>query len=133
VPHVLVERVKYYDSAVNGWPTNADGGGATLQRVKPEEYGNDPINWVAAVPSPGRQLLQIDVAKPDAQDRLVLGFNGVAGSSYTVQYKDSLASPAWIKMADLAAQTNTGPRQVTDPTLHANPSRYYRVVSPIQP
>lgn len=52
VPYYLVERVKYYDSVP--WPTNADGGGYSLQRLRPEEYANDPTNWTATLPSPGR-------------------------------------------------------------------------------
>jgi hypothetical protein len=31
----------------------ADGGGMSLSRIDPNSYGNDPINWEAAVPSPG--------------------------------------------------------------------------------
>jgi hypothetical protein len=51
VPYILVDRVSYSDVAP--WPIAADGGGSSLQRVSPDEYGNDPINWVAANPNPG--------------------------------------------------------------------------------
>ncbi|HEU0011741.1 MAG TPA: lamin tail domain-containing protein, partial [Verrucomicrobiae bacterium] len=51
VPYVLVERVRYSDAPP--WPTNADGGGTSLQRVQATAYGNDPVNWVAAQPSAG--------------------------------------------------------------------------------
>jgi hypothetical protein len=51
VPYVLVDRVKYSDVAP--WPIAADGGGSSLQRLSVEEYGNDPINWIAANPNPG--------------------------------------------------------------------------------
>ena len=52
VPQVLVERIKYSDKFP--WPTNAaDGGGFSLQRRNLEEYGNDPVNWTEAVPTPG--------------------------------------------------------------------------------
>jgi hypothetical protein len=51
VPYILVDRVKYSD--VTPWPIAADGSGASLQRLSAEEYGNDPVNWIAANPSPG--------------------------------------------------------------------------------
>jgi hypothetical protein len=51
VPYILVERIKYSDTAP--WPIAADGSGASLQRVSPDEYGNDPINWIAGDPTPG--------------------------------------------------------------------------------
>jgi hypothetical protein len=51
VPYVTVESVTYMDSAP--WPPEADGGGASLQRVNLNLYGNDPLNWIAAEPTPG--------------------------------------------------------------------------------
>jgi hypothetical protein len=50
VPQVLVDKVKYFDVAP--WP-DADGNSLSLQRLNPDEYGNDPINWTAGVPNPG--------------------------------------------------------------------------------
>ncbi len=50
VPHILVDKVKYSDTAP--WPTNADGFGMSLQRVSNTGYGNDVTNWIAAVPTP---------------------------------------------------------------------------------
>ena len=51
VPYVLVERVRYSDSAP--WPGAADGLGPSLQRISGNAYGNDPASWVAAAGSPG--------------------------------------------------------------------------------
>jgi hypothetical protein len=51
VPHIAVDTVRYNDRAP--WPKAADGGGASLQRRDASQYGNDPINWLAAVPTPG--------------------------------------------------------------------------------
>src|SRR5258705_1528173 len=53
VPYVLVERVHYFD--IGPWPTAADGTGLSLQRLADNEFGNDPINWTAATPTPGPQ------------------------------------------------------------------------------
>ncbi|HEY2952768.1 MAG TPA: lamin tail domain-containing protein [Verrucomicrobiae bacterium] len=43
VPQILVDHVNY--GALPPWPTNAAGGGASLQRRFSTEYGNDPANW----------------------------------------------------------------------------------------
>ncbi len=51
VPYVLVERVDYDNLAP--WPAGADGTGSSLQRVSLTGYGNEPTNWVAALPTPG--------------------------------------------------------------------------------
>jgi hypothetical protein len=130
VPYILVDRIRYSDSAP--WPTNADGRGFSLQRVKPEEYGNDPINWTDGTPSPGRQHFRIESAQKQG-NAFVVGFTSVAGSSYTLQYRNALspASP-WSKAVDLPAQTNTTLRYATNSGLTGIPDRFYRVVTPRQ-
>lgn len=58
---IRVDRVVYSDGAhpqdfaggADPWPADADGRGKSLSRVDLHAYGNDPGNWVAAVPSPG--------------------------------------------------------------------------------
>jgi hypothetical protein len=51
VPYILVERVKYSDTSP--WPVAADGIGPSLQRINGAGYGDDPVNWTAASPTPG--------------------------------------------------------------------------------
>jgi len=59
--YIRVDRVNYSDGSHPGdapgdidlWPTEPDGGGMSLTRDVPGNYGNDPNNWVPAVPSPG--------------------------------------------------------------------------------
>ncbi len=52
VPYVLADRVRYTDDAP--WPTgDADGGGLSLQRRAVNLYGNEPLNWIEAAPTPG--------------------------------------------------------------------------------
>jgi hypothetical protein len=51
VPYVLMDKVAY--AVVAPWPPSADGFGASLQRVNFASYGNDPANWIAAVPTAG--------------------------------------------------------------------------------
>ncbi|HUR47436.1 MAG TPA: lamin tail domain-containing protein, partial [Candidatus Saccharimonadales bacterium] len=50
-PYILVDAINY-DSTIP-WPSEADGGGALLQRRSAAIYGNDPASWVAAVPAAG--------------------------------------------------------------------------------
>ncbi|HSH15579.1 MAG TPA: hypothetical protein VLD18_06080, partial [Verrucomicrobiae bacterium] len=52
VPYYVVDQVRYNDRAP--WPIAADGDGASLHRRQDGQYGNDPINWLAALPTPGR-------------------------------------------------------------------------------
>jgi len=52
VPYVLVDKVEYTDAIP--WPEGeVDGGGLSLQRGQATQYGNDPMNWVASLPTPG--------------------------------------------------------------------------------
>ncbi|MGD8501891.1 MAG: lamin tail domain-containing protein, partial [Phycisphaerales bacterium] len=58
--YIRVDRVNYSDGShpedcpggIDLWPTEPDGGGASLSRLFPRRYGNDPNNWTAASPSP---------------------------------------------------------------------------------
>jgi hypothetical protein len=59
--YIRADRVNYSDGShpqnepggVDLWSIAADGGGASLGRIAPERYGNDPNNWQAAVSTPG--------------------------------------------------------------------------------
>lgn len=55
VPYLTVEEVRYDDEFP--WPAAANGSGASLQRILPTAYGNDPINWTSGSPTPGQYLL----------------------------------------------------------------------------
>ncbi|MCB1125275.1 MAG: lamin tail domain-containing protein, partial [Verrucomicrobiae bacterium] len=53
VPYYRVDRVVY--GPVAPWPTEADVGGVSLERVAADAYGNDPASWTASIDggSPG--------------------------------------------------------------------------------
>jgi hypothetical protein len=59
--HIRIDRVNYSDGShpedcpggVDYWSAEADGGGKSLSRKVPADYGNDVANWQAAAPSPG--------------------------------------------------------------------------------
>lgn len=52
IPYILVDRISYNDHAP--WPAAADGTGFSLQRRDVTVYGNDPVLWVAGIPTAGR-------------------------------------------------------------------------------
>lgn len=60
--YIRIDRVRYSDGShpedcpgdVDLWPTEPDGDGLSLQRRAFADYGNDPDNWTAGTPSPGR-------------------------------------------------------------------------------
>ncbi|MDO8628889.1 MAG: lamin tail domain-containing protein, partial [Phycisphaerales bacterium] len=53
VPRVTVDEIRFNDKAP--WPTNAAGGGSSLERLNANAYGNDPVAWRGSPgpPSPG--------------------------------------------------------------------------------
>ena len=48
---VIVDEVVYGNQ--HPWPTNANGGGTSLQRFSVIQSGLDPVNWFAALATPG--------------------------------------------------------------------------------
>jgi hypothetical protein len=67
VPYVAVESVRYHDQPP--WPAAAAGAGASLQRISPARYADDPASWLALTPTPGRSTDSLDTdvdGLPDA-------------------------------------------------------------------
>ena len=60
--YIRIDRVNYSDGShpencpggIDLWPVESDGRGASLKRKVVTDYGNDPDNWIAALPSPGQ-------------------------------------------------------------------------------
>jgi hypothetical protein len=72
VPYIRVDKVNYTDRSP--WPSTADGTGFSLQRINSKTFGNDPINWAGATPTPGTgndpSLIDTDVdGMPDAWEQ----------------------------------------------------------------
>ena len=59
--YIRIDRVSYSDGShpescpggVDHWPVESDSYGESLTRKVPSDYGNDPENWTASLPSPG--------------------------------------------------------------------------------
>jgi hypothetical protein len=66
VPYLVVEGVTY--SPQLPWPLDAAGAGASLQRFWPMRYANEPVNWRALAPTPGRANVPAYSATDTDQD-----------------------------------------------------------------
>ena len=140
IPYVDVDVVRYDNKAP--WPTNADGFGASLERLTAAAYGNDPINWQASsgtgspgVENPGGPA-PFRIESVDWWGRtssvLHIHFTAVASLTYTVQYRNSLIIDGWSKLTDVPASVATQSVEVRDATGNSM-TRYYRIVTPQQP
>ena len=102
--------------------TDADGDGFTNL----QEYlaGTNPLDAAS--------FLELDSAVA-VSNRISLRFTAVAGKTYSVLWRSDLASGTWAKLADVPAQSVTGPIAVTDSTDGVDKQRFYRLVTPRAP
>jgi hypothetical protein len=92
VPYILVDKVRYNNAAP--WPTNAAGTGLSLQRNVNPSFGNEPTNWIAAIPNAGRLNAQILNITSQPQSQLVLA-KGTA--TFTVGVEGTAPTYQWYK------------------------------------
>ncbi|MGZ8938185.1 MAG: lamin tail domain-containing protein [Limisphaerales bacterium] len=133
VPFIRVDKVNYSD--VTPWPEAADGTGQSLQRQVAAAFGNDPANWIAALPTAGRtgtapaDEIRLSIQSTGATSPMQIQFNAVSGRSYTVQYRDDLSGTAsWQTLTTVTASSSTV--TVQDSNSVGRDQRYYRVVTP---
>jgi hypothetical protein len=126
VPYVLRDKLTYGEVAP--WPPEADGDGASLQRRDRLAYGNDPTNWFGALPTAGKAntfapptILRLAVNGSSA----VLTVSAASGRSYTLEYRDSLASGSWSTV--VPAVVAPGPTATLTNTGVPVTQRFYRV------
>jgi hypothetical protein len=131
VPQILVEKIEYDDKSP--WPTNADGFGSALQRMYPQGYGNDPTNWVAAIPTPGSHAAHID-SVVCSNNVVTVSFSGWPNASYNLLRSSVLvsnfSSVSWTVVTNVPSQPAFGTRQASDAVVPGQ-SRFYRVATPV--
>lgn len=109
------------DSMISGDDADPDGD----LRSNLEEYisGTDPRDITS--------VLRVDSL--ENTDTVRLSFLAQANRSYSVVYRDSLASGGWTKMTDVPASTTARIVEVTDSAGGDPGGRHYRLVTPSQP
>jgi hypothetical protein len=103
---------------------DADGDG--LSNLQEYLAGTIPLN--------SQSCLKLHVLGVDpGTGRPQISFTAVAGIDYTLEYSDNLNAGLWHKLIDVPADSTTRLVPVDDPGAASAPTRFYRVVTPIQP
>jgi hypothetical protein len=104
--------------AVSGDSADPDGDGHT--NAQEHIAGTDPRDVRSALKLAATRL---------AGGTTKLVFGAVAGKAYTIQYRDSLTTGAWLKLSDVPAQPSASVLEIPD-TNAGGGGRYYRIVTP---
>jgi hypothetical protein len=125
VVYITLDEVRYNDKAP--WPPGADGGGPSLQRRVIAAYGNDPINWEAAIPTPGTDFVpgQAPVITVPPQSQTVVAYHD---TTFTVSANGP--SPLyyqWLFNGDPIADATNSTLQLTN-VQPSQAGRYHAVV-----
>ncbi len=105
VPYYRMDRVNYRPRAP--WPTAADTGGASLERLPLEGYGNDPVTWYASAPggtpgvADGNRLPVIDATGTNTVDEGQTVSLTVWGTDADVPWQTLLISAVGAPMGAL--------------------------------
>jgi hypothetical protein len=125
VPYSLVDAVTYNNSAP--WPTNADGAGASLQRLQPALFANDPANWQAVAPFAGLPILPHITVQPTS---LTVSAGDTATFAAMVSGSEPLAYQ-WFFNGTSALPAGTNPTLVVTNAQLADAGNYQLVATNI--
>ena len=73
------------------------------------------------------------IEKGTVPNDIRLSFTARPENSYTIQFRDSLASGPWLKLKDVPQPLAPATAEVFDLNALLIPQRFYRVISPPQP
>lgn len=152
VPYILIEDVDYQPAGL--WPSQADGWGASLQRIELNAFGNDPYNWYPGAPTPGAPenltldsdgdgapdwaeyragtdpLSATNVLRMLSVDTNVAGrlihWQSVTGRTYSVEASTNLFGSGRFTVLQAGVVGATPETQWVDPAA-TNAQRFYRV------
>jgi hypothetical protein len=131
VPFILVEEVEYLNVAP--WPEEANRTGKSLQRRTGAEYANDPVNWLAASPTPGRaspgEFRITGISRIGSST--FIRFPAEAGQAYSILYQDDLMAGHWQKLMDVSPAEEFRDLEITDEAPGSDGARFYRIVTSV--
>jgi hypothetical protein len=107
------------------WPSPADAAQDS------DNDGMSNLDEYRAGTNPTNAASRLSIRASRAGEVTRIEFEGESNRTYTVQYTDSVDSPSWNRLADLAAQTNR--QAVVVPDSAVQPRRFYRVITPREP
>ncbi|HEY5913715.1 MAG TPA: lamin tail domain-containing protein [Verrucomicrobiae bacterium] len=125
------------DGLPDAWQIQYFGSITAPQAAPGADPDNDGFNnaqeFLAGTnPTLATSYLKIDSVQPGGTARNV-AFTAVAGRTYTVLFKDDLNEAVWLKLADVPAQSASGPISIPDTTAANTRVRFYRLVTPQVP
>jgi hypothetical protein len=127
-----VDKIKYSDTTP--WPVQADGFGPSLQRLNGNSYGNDPANWFANTPSPGRGNAVVQIVSFEVSaGRFVMSFTTVPKIACSVEASENLVALSWTRVAEYPATATPQQRQFIDNIAPGQNHRFYRVIARAAP
>ena len=108
-----------------------DSGSAADANLDPDgDTMSNRAEYIAGTnPQDGASYLKVD--RVDGGGPATVSFNAVSNRNYTVQASDTLSPPIWTKVGDLHPRSTNWPASVIDP--ESNPTRFYRLMTPMQP
>lgn len=126
VPHFIADFVEYHDSSP--WPPEADGTGQALHRIALNRYGNEPLNWQAGPPSPGKSSPRLAIILSIGPGpTLSLEATVPTGTSVVPESTDNLLSPTWSALSNPVQPDATGHVKISQPLAPSVQQRYFRL------
>jgi hypothetical protein len=127
--YLTQDQVRFNDKAP--WPVEADGLGASLQRIVLWTHGDEPENWMALDDgNPGEvpiASVEIDIVPGSGADPWVLRWAGTNDTVYQVQWSIDLAE--WNDAGTAPVEIEPGLYEWTDPDA-VQEMKFYRVIKP---
>jgi hypothetical protein len=135
VPYLLVDRVDYEDR--DPWPDSPDGGADSLQRRSSIVYGNDPVHWLGAPPTPGRANA-VEAPRLESATWTTHGFafqfTAKAGVPYVAEWLANLAGANPVTLTNIAPALDPRTIPVNDAAARTNDlAKFYRLRIPSSP
>ena len=124
--NMLADAVSY--SSRPPWPPGAAGAGASLQRLRAADYGNEAANWTAADPTAGRinfredYPVRLDAFARDPNGAVQVRVKGLTHQTYQLEWSTDLVH--WTLLS--AGEADDGHIDFSDPGTADIPQRFYR-------